>query len=325
MNGTAQACVRLGRSVMFSVLVLFQPGCDRDTRKSEPIVLRIDDRTVTRREFDRRMLPKLVARGNPPPGSEAYADEVQKLLKEEVDEQLILGEARRKGYTLDPGEADREVERLLAAYDPEELEQELTRRYQTIDQWREDMARRLLLRKVIATLAGEVPAVQESEIRQRFDTFRGRYEQAEQLSVSQILVRTETEAADVLQLLRKKNVPFGDLARTRSIAPEASRDGLMGSFAPGELPPEIEEPVRRLTTGEISDAIRTSYGYHIFRLNGVTPAGPVPYEQVKDRIAAELRNERQDAALNEWLEHRRRETRIEIADDVFPDVSKERN
>jgi len=325
MNGTAQAYARLGRSVMFAALAAFAPSCERDTRKAEPIVLRIDDRTITRREFDRRLLPKLVARGNPPPGSEAYADEVQKLLKEEIDEQLLLGEARRKGYTLDPGEADREVERLLAAYDPEELDQELTRRYQTIDQWREDVARRLLLRKVVSTLAGEVPAPEESEIRQRFDTFRPRYGQPEQLSVSQILVRAETEAADILQLLRKKNIPFGELAKARSIAPEASREGLMGTFAPGELPPEIEEPVRRLAAGEISDAVRTSYGYHIFRLNGVTPAGSASYEQAKDRIAAELRDERQEAALNEWLERRREETRIEIADDVFPDVSKDRN
>ncbi len=312
--------------LLFAVLliVLAVAGCRGGQKRTEPIVLRVDDRSITRREFDRNLAPRLAARGNPAPNSSAYESEVQLLVREQIDEQLLLAEARKRGVTLDPGEVDREVERLLGQYEEQELEREMSRRYQTMDQWRESVARRLLLDRISAQIASEAPSPTESEIAIRYNAAPEKYSQPEMLSVSQILVRTESDASEVVGLLKKKSVPFEQVARDKSIAPEASKGGYIGTFAPGELPPELEEPVRTLIPGTISDVVRTSYGYHVFRLNEMRPAVQKSLADAHDQIAAEIRAERERDTLNAWLDSHRRAARIELVDDLLHEAPETR-
>lgn len=292
-------------------------SCKGNAKRPEPIVLTVNDRTITRRDFDRKLAPRLASRGNPPVGSQGYDIEVQQLLREQIDELILLEEARRRSIMLEPGEADAVVEGLLGRYEDQELEREMSRRYQSIEQWRESVALRLLLDRTSASISAGVEPVTEDEVLERFSSNPERYQKPEQISVSQILVRTESDASDVLYLLRKKGVPFEHVARERSIAPEAAKGGLMGVFAVGELPPEIEEPIRALTPGSLSDIVRTSYGYHVFRLNRIDPPHAAELSEVRDIIAGEMKSAREQAVLNQWLDTQRRNARIQIADDLL--------
>lgn len=302
------------------ILLAVSAGC-QETARTEPIVIRVDDRTVTRREFDRMLLPRLAAQGNPPAGSSGYEMEIRQLIREQIDEQLLLAEARRRGITLEPGEIDGEVTRLLSHYEEQELERELSRRYFTLDQWREMVARRLLLERVSDTIAASAPDPDDAELRQQYDEMPDRFGYPERFSVSQILLRSETEALEIINLIRKRNVPFEKLARERSVAPEAARDGFVGEFAAGELPPELETPVRHLSVGEISGVVRTSYGYHVFRLNSVIPPGRRAFEDVRDELAGQMRSERRMRAVASWLEKQRKAARIEVTDDLLKNIT----
>ncbi len=79
-----------------------------------------------------------------------------------------------------------------------------------------------------------------------------------------ILVKTRAEAEEVMKLL-KSGKDFAEVAKAKSIAPNAAKGGDLGYFNKGDFDPKIEAVIESLKVGEISDIIETEYGYNIFK------------------------------------------------------------
>jgi len=79
-----------------------------------------------------------------------------------------------------------------------------------------------------------------------------------------ILVKTEAEAKDVLAQLNSGK-DFSELAKEKSIDPNAKRGGDLGKIHRGDLLPELDDAIRKLKPGQISDVIKSELGYHIFK------------------------------------------------------------
>lgn len=85
------------------------------------------------------------------------------------------------------------------------------------------------------------------------------------VTASHILLKTESEAQDVLKKL-KAGASFEDLARQYSVdKSSAAKGGSLGAFKRGDLLPGFENAAIALKPGEISGIIKTSLGYHIIR------------------------------------------------------------
>ena len=85
------------------------------------------------------------------------------------------------------------------------------------------------------------------------------------MRASHILVRTESEAATVLQELRE-GVAFEDLAKRISTDPaSAQAGGDLGEFQRGDLMAEFETTVLRLKIGEVSGAVKSPVGFHVIK------------------------------------------------------------
>ncbi|MBN2102969.1 peptidylprolyl isomerase [bacterium] len=85
------------------------------------------------------------------------------------------------------------------------------------------------------------------------------------LSASHILLKTESEARDILKQL-KSGASFDELAKKYSTdKASATKGGYLGSFKRGDLLPAFEQAALKLKSGEISSVIKTPLGYHIIR------------------------------------------------------------
>ena len=80
----------------------------------------------------------------------------------------------------------------------------------------------------------------------------------------QIFVKTEAEAKEIKELLNSGQ-DFAELAKTRSKGPNAEKGGDLGVIQKGDLLPELDNAIRKLKPGEISDVIKTDVGYHIIK------------------------------------------------------------
>lgn len=81
-------------------------------------------------------------------------------------------------------------------------------------------------------------------------------------SAKHILVSHEYEAQDIIKKLNDGE-SFEDLAQKFSKCPSSQQGGDLGSFTQGRMVPEFEQAVLGLEPGEVSEPVRTAFGYHL--------------------------------------------------------------
>ena len=85
------------------------------------------------------------------------------------------------------------------------------------------------------------------------------------IKCSHILVQKQSEALSVLERI-KKGEKFGKLAKELSLdSGSAKRDGNLGYFGRGKMVKEFENTAFNLQAGQISEPVKTQYGYHIIK------------------------------------------------------------
>ena len=88
------------------------------------------------------------------------------------------------------------------------------------------------------------------------------------IKCSHILVAKQSESLEILEKL-KNGEKFGKIAKSFSIdSGSAKKDGNLGYFTKGMMVKPFEEAAFKLQVGEISDPIKTEFGYHIIKRFG---------------------------------------------------------
>jgi len=88
---------------------------------------------------------------------------------------------------------------------------------------------------------------------------------ADKIKCSHILVNKQSEAIEILDKI-KNGEKFGKMARQFSTdSGSAKRDGGLGFFGRGKMVKEFENAAFTLQAGQISEPIKTQYGYHIIK------------------------------------------------------------
>lgn len=142
----------------------------------------------------------------------------------------------------------------------------------------------------------------------------------QQTRVRHILLRVSeiTPEADVLRRLtdlRERVLhggqDFGQLARLHSVDPSATRGGDLGWIYPGDTVPEFERAMDKLKIGEVSEPVRTPFGWHLIQVEERrTNESPVERNRLAARQA--LRDRKADEAYQEWLQQLRDRTYVEL-------------
>ena len=142
--------------------------------------------------------------------------------------------------------------------------------------------------------------------------FEYRYE----YRVSHILVSTLEEAKNVQELLEKNS--FAWVANRHSIDPVARRGGDLGYLSKGNMIPEFENVVFDLRPGEVSDIVKSDFGYHIIKLVGMRESlVTVDPADVRAQIINMLIMEKRERAYGDFLGSLRRGADVEYYDENY--------
>ena len=142
----------------------------------------------------------------------------------------------------------------------------------------------------------------------------------EQTHVRHILIRTsevvsEADARRRLNEIRQRIVTggadFGEQARLYSEDGSASRGGDLDWVLPGDTVPEFERAMNALKVGEISQPVKTPFGWHLIEVLGRRAAGLTPERQrMQARLA--IKERKADEAYQDWLRQLRDSTYVEL-------------
>lgn len=305
------------RTLVLSPLLAlsFALGCPADPRDSRvpPIVARVGKAEIPRS----RLIAELARMGTARvEGKEAREAVGREVLDRLIREELLCQAAEQAGLTVDPRDVEREVRKGIEGYPPGVFQRILYAEQLTIDQYREKLRRRLLVDAFLKQRTKELPPVSEADA-------RGVYEQTvagrtlpPQVRVRQVLVKTEEEARHLLSEIQAKRLTLEEAARRFSVAPEKERGGDLGWFAKGDMPP-VFEVCFSMNPNDVSDVVASEYGFHLFEVVDRREAHEEPFEEAKDRLAADIRRERERAHLDAYVETLKRTVPISTDEAAF--------
>jgi peptidyl-prolyl cis-trans isomerase C len=98
-----------------------------------------------------------------------------------------------------------------------------------------------------------------------------------------ILVETEDEAKAIKAEL-DKGADFAELAKKKSKDPGASDGGDLGFFTKEQMVPEFSDVAFKLNPGQISDPVKSQFGWHIIKVEEKRNRKPPEFDQVKGQI-----------------------------------------
>jgi peptidyl-prolyl cis-trans isomerase D len=155
--------------------------------------------------------------------------------------------------------------------------------------------------------------VTERELEAYYQERREDFRQEEQVCASHVLVKVKSEAggeghaedearriAEGLLAELRAGADFAAVAqRASEDAGSAERGGDLDCFPRGQMVPEFDNAVFSLAPGELSDLVRTPYGFHVIRLAARRDEGVVPLSQVKERVRRIVLNRRVEGLAEE--------------------------
>ncbi|WP_101066836.1 peptidylprolyl isomerase [Roseovarius salinarum] len=127
--------------------------------------------------------------------------------------------------------------------------------------------------------------------------FEEKYADAEperEYKAAHILVESEDEAKAIAEDLAG-GADFAELAREKSTGPSGSNGGDLGWFSQGMMVESFEEAAMALEPGEVSDPVKTQFGWHVIRLDDTRMKDLPELEEVRGEIEQELREAAVDA------------------------------
>ena len=142
-------------------------------------------------------------------------------------------------------------------------------------------------------------SVSEADARKMYDDQVKLIKPEEEASARHILVETEDKAKELKEKL-KGGGDFVALAKENSKDP-GSKDtgGDLGYFGHGQMVPEFEAVVFKMAKGDVSDPIKTQFGWHLIKLEDKRTKQPPAFDIVKDRILQSmLLKKAQDSAVD---------------------------
>ncbi len=254
-------------------------------------------------------------------------DEVdEKLLKNLVEEKIILQEAKRKGLVVSDSQVDRELEDFKDQFGlaQKDFESFLHGEGFTIIEYRKRIKDKIMVSNLVGDEVDSKIIIGGKEIQDYYQTNIQEFQTSpERVELKAIFLQLKedisvTELTDLkLRTLKivaelKEGDYFDLLVDKYSDEPLRSQGGILGNFTKGTLLPQLDKKAFSMEEGEISDPIWVSEGAYILKLTKKRRESYKAFEDVKEDIFNSLYMKKRDKLYNEWIKALWERTSISI-------------
>jgi foldase protein PrsA len=225
-----------------------------------------------------------------------------------IADKIVASEAKKEKVTITDKELNEEVDKLKESYGGEEVfNQMLESNNTTVDALKDDLKNYLTIRKLLEPQI----KITDEELQTYFDENKDSFGEAEQVKASHILVADEATAKEIKQKLAD-GADFAELAKEYS-TDEGTREngGELGFFAKGTMVTEFDDVAFTLPVNEISDPVKTDYGYHIIKVEEKKEAKEANFDDSKKEIKETLIQQKMETEYSTWLEEKKKDYDIE--------------
>ncbi len=292
----------------------------------EDVVVRVNDQIISRSDLERsqqQLIQGMQQQGNV--NAADSADQEKNLLRDMIDQQLLLSRAKELGLNADAELTRRldEIRKQNKLDSMEDLEKAARSQGVSYEDFKSNIKNGILTQQVVRDEVGRHLQMTQGQEQAYYDAHKQEFEQPEQVRLSEILIPTAADApADVVAQAQAKAADvatkvkaggkFEDLAKTVSGGPTASQGGDLGQFKRGALAKVLEDQTFSLQAGESTAPIRTRQGFVILKVTRHINAGIPALKEVEPQIQEAMYVQAMQPALRAFLTKLREGAYIDI-------------
>ena len=291
----------------------------------EDVIVRVNDQIINRSDLERAQ-QQLAYENQQSNTSPADAAERQKnLLRDMIDQQLLLSRGKEMGINADAEVIRRldEIRKQNHLDTLDDLEKAARQQGVSFEDFKANIKNNVITQRVVQEEVGRRIQMTQGQEQAYYDAHKNDFAQPEQVRLSEILIPTPADASDavVAQAQAKANdiaekiksgSNFEELAKQYSGGPTASQGGDLGSFKRGALAKVLEDQTFGLPTGGVTAPIRTRQGFVILKVTDHQAAGIPPLKDVEPQVQEALYMQSMQPALRAYLTKLREEAYIDI-------------
>ena len=132
--------------------------------------------------------------------------------------------------------------------------------------------------------------VTDADLHKAYDAKVAELKDVEEVKARHILVASEDEAKAIAKQI-KKGGDFEKIAKEKSTDKGSGKEGGdLGWFTKDKMVPEFAEAAFKMKKGEVSDPVKSAFGWHIIKLEDRRPVKAPAFEEMKDSLVSDLAN-----------------------------------
>ena len=289
----------------------------------EEIVARVNNQIVTRGDYDRskEQLRQEAQQQDPGNASKLIAEKDKDVLRDLIDQQLLLEKGKDLGITADT-EVIKKLDQMrkeMSLDSMEDLEKAAASQGVSFEDFKQNMRNQIITQQVIGKEISSHMNITKEEEKKFYEEHKDQLAQPEQIRLSEILISTEkkpqdnaapaeeakileaaqAKANDVLEQI--KNGDFAEVAKKNSDGPTAAQGGDLGYFRRGMLAKELEDKTFAMKPGDVSDVIRTKQGFVILKVSEHQQAGIPAFNEIEPKVQDAIYMQKLQPALRAYL------------------------
>jgi len=288
----------------------------------DKVIVVVNGETITQSELDAAceiMRQKLEANLT----GDALAKELEKSRKEilnrMIEEKLILSAAKKKNIEVDDEDIELKMKDVKSRFGSEDKFYEILKdEGVSVNELKQNYADQIRVAKMVEMEVRKKIVASPSDIAEYYRVHKEDFREPEQVRLKNILIRPDENLSDdeaaalaekILGFL-KAGENFDELALKYSKGPNADRGGDLGLARRGQMLKQIEDVVLNLNSGDLSGVIKTSLGYHIFKVEEKRPERIKELSEVKDEIEKIIFAEKGKKQYDTWIEQLKKDSFI---------------
>jgi peptidyl-prolyl cis-trans isomerase SurA len=289
----------------------------------------VNNDVIALSEVEQRAAPEL-ARISTLPDPKARAEARKQLMKAALDsligEKLLESEMQDLNIEVSDQEIDLGIEDVKKQnnIDGDQFEQLLRQEGYTMTSYRDFMRKHLRRLKLINLKVRSKVKVSDDDLKAEYQKYAREEGEDPELHARHILIKlpahptpaqieeTHKRALAIAQEARKPGVDFAALAKAKSEGPSASDGGDLGFFKRGVMVPEFERVAFALKDGEVSDPVRTKFGWHVIKVEERRASAVKPFEEMKDQLRERLLKDQLEKYTEQYVQELRQNAVIDV-------------
>lgn len=227
---------------------------------------------------------------------------------------IVLKSQEARDVSIPQSVLDSALDEVIKRYEEaDDFAEDLERNNISMEGFQKALQRELHVDAVLDRVASQAADVSDLDATIYYHYHPEKFQSPEKRKIKHILITKNDDYAEnthavalqriekIKETLKAKPKKFETLAQQHSECPTAMHGGLLGEMGTGVLFAELDAVAFKMKKGDISDVIETEIGFHILKVESITPKQTISLKEALPKIKQFLQDKQRRNCQKNWL------------------------